>query len=267
MKNKLNEQFTISVITPVFNAENTLQRTIDSIKMQKDVIVEYIIIDGLSSDNTISIVRKNKEFINTFVSEKDEGLYDAINKGIKLSTSDLIMVLNADDYYKNEFVLSKYLKEYNKYGEAVYFSYMQIGEDSDANMFTYRAKNFKKKLFMYKGCDIPHPTTMIPKHTYEKLGLYNSSFKILGDYDLLLRYQLSGKIKFIEIDFISVVFQRGGLSSSFFKNLLEAHKVRKNNRILFPTNLFFSMRSLIYFIIWKFITFLGIDSLINKKTI
>jgi glycosyltransferase involved in cell wall biosynthesis len=178
----------ISIITAVRNAERTIARTVESIRTQKDVEIEHIVIDGASSDNTLEILKQYEARISVLVSEPDMGIYDAINKGIKLATGDVIGILNSDDYYSSENVLFTVVGAFEKnpidaiYGDLEYFHENNI----DRVVRTYNSGNFKAEN-LYVGLMPAHPTLFLRKQVYEKYGLFNTGYRIAGDFEFIAR--------------------------------------------------------------------------------
>jgi glycosyltransferase involved in cell wall biosynthesis len=208
----------VSIITASFNSERTIRDTIQSVLNQSYEDIEYIIIDGDSDDNTKNII---SEFSNQikFVSEPDNGIYDAINKGIKLATGDIVGILNSDDFFPNNDVVKNvafnFINNYNNidllYGD---ISFINIHHKIIRH---YSAKNFNNKLFMF-GLMPPHPSVYIKRSIYLKYGLYISSFKIASDFELLLRYLKINNLRYLYINSTIVYMRLGGVSNSSLKN-------------------------------------------------
>jgi glycosyltransferase involved in cell wall biosynthesis len=216
----------VSIITVVFNGERYLEETIKSVINQTYKNIEYIIIDGGSTDNTLNIIKKYEDKIDYWISEKDKGIYDAINKGIKLSRGELIGIINADDYYEID-VLEKVVSIYTKDSEVIYGDLRFIESES----INFIAKAPIKLEGMLKRMVIFHPSTFVTKEVYLKYGMYKDTFKIAADYEFLLRLYCN-KIKFFKVDGVFANFRDGGISSSFtWTNLKENIRARKENRI------------------------------------
>jgi len=179
----------ISIITVSYNSEKTIEDTINSVYNQSFKNVEHIVIDGDSNDLTKKIVEKNKSKISKFISEKDKGLYDAMNKGINLSNGEIIGLLNSDDVYYNEDVLKNVIHIFDTipevdvlYGDLVYVE----RDNLDKIVRYWRSKNYYKKYFD-NGNVPPHPTLFIKKNIYRKNKLFNINFKLAADYEFMLR--------------------------------------------------------------------------------
>lgn len=219
----------VSIITVCFNAEKTILKTVKSVLNQRYSNIEYIIIDGASTDNTLAELSaySNNEF--KLISEKDNGLYDAINKGISLASGDIIGLLHSDDIYPNEDVISTVVS---------YFQEDTLLEALSSSVEIYKTDNFAKPYRIYKankfknwqfkiGIQPPHPGFFITKVAFNKVGYYRTQYKISGDFDWLLRAIVLNHIKVKFVPFVSVFMLDGGLSSSGWKS-----KVKMNNENL-----------------------------------
>ena len=203
----------ISIITCSYNSINTIDDTIKSVLSQKDASIEYIIVDGLSNDGTVDIIKKYYGKIYKFISEKDSGIYDAMNKGIKLSDGDIIGFLNADDVYYDESVISKVVKVFESlkvdsvYGDLIYIS----GDNDKIKRYwksgDYDINNFKK------GWMPPHPAFFVRRGIYDKYGGFNESYRISADYDLMVRLLYKNKISTFYLPEIIVKMRTGGVSN------------------------------------------------------
>lgn len=215
---------TISIITATYNSAATVRDTLVSIASQKHVPVEHIIIDGLSKDNTLTIV---KEFphIAKVVSEKDKGIYDAMNKGVQLATGDVIGILNSDDFYTNSDILSKVAAAFeDETVEAVYGD-LQYVKATNVQLVTRTWKSgIYKKDYLYYGWMPPHPTFFVRRHVYEKYGLFNTTLRSAADYELMLRVLLKYNATVKYIPEVLVKMRAGGMSNASLKNRFKANK-------------------------------------------
>ncbi len=215
----------ISVITVCFNSEKTIEKTINSVISQNNKNYEYIIVDGFSSDKTNEIIGKYKKNIKFWISEKDSGIYDAINKGIKKSTGDIISILHSDDIYNDNNTLNYVSENFNKDLDIE----MLIGntlikdKNTDKILRNYSSTFFKPSYIKF-GYSPPHPSTFIKKSLYNKFGLYNLNYEIASDFDLFARLILKNKIKYKLIDRPLVLMNSGGKSS---KSLLSNYQSSK----------------------------------------
>jgi glycosyltransferase involved in cell wall biosynthesis len=216
-----------SIITVVYNGADTIRGTIESVLSQNYKNIEYIIIDGSSTDGTQKIVKSYGEKISKFVSEKDNGLYDAMNKGIALATGDVLGILNSDDlYYDNNIVTTvvEVLKEKDVdavYGDMIYFKKAQ----PEIIVRHYKSSKFKIKDFE-RGIMPGHASFFARKKCYDKYGGFDESFKITADFDLLLRFLYVHKISAVYIPKILIKMSMGGVSTSGLNNL------KMNNELL-----------------------------------
>ena len=204
------KQIKVSIITPCLNSSETIERTIKSVLQQTYSNIEYIIIDGKSTDNTINIIRQylpKFEGRMRFISEKDSGIYNAMNKGIKLSTGQLIGIINSDDFYEKDTVEKVVLCSSREKYQVIYGYCRIIDNNHITGIIKRNHKGLGKEM-------IPHPTCFITKKTYKDFGLFLTLYKITGDYELMLRLFYSGKVKFIQVKEILANFTLGGISSN-----------------------------------------------------
>jgi glycosyltransferase involved in cell wall biosynthesis len=218
----------VSLITVSFNSEKTIKDTIESILKQTYEKIEYIIIDGLSTDSTVSIAESYKvhfaekgyDFI--VVSERDRGLYDAMNKGVEVSNGDIVGILNSDDFYVDEFVIEKVVnKMLTENSDCLYADLLYVDEVYTNKIVRRWVAN--KGDFRF-GWNPPHPTTFLTKVTYEKFGLYKIEYKISSDYDFLYRVIHKGKVKTAYLDEYIVKMRVGGKSTSGIKGNIISNK-------------------------------------------
>lgn len=214
----------ISVITATYNSDKTLESTIISILNQTFSGYEYIIIDGGSTDNTLSIIKKYKKKFNgrlKYISEKDNGLYDAINKGINLSQGDIIGILNSDDFYTSNFILENIASVFNqnKNIDAIYGDIHFINGDNVNKCVRYYSSKIFKRSLMPLGFMPAHPSFYIRKECHTKYGLYKTDYKIAADFEFLLRiiYKHKINIKYLPIDMVTM--RTGGVSTSGYKSI------------------------------------------------
>jgi len=217
----------LTIITVVYNGEKYLERTIQSVLTQSYKYLEYIIIDGGSTDDTINIINKYINNISIFISEKDDGIYDAMNKGIKNAKGNLIGIINSDDWYEpNAFELV--INEYLQYKYFVFHGRMKIWRN-DEPLYTHLNRHPEKTLI--KGMCINHPTVFIPKTIYDTVGTFNIQYKIAADWDLMIRI-LKNNYHFHYINENIANFSLNGISSKISNQTIsEKHLIRKNNHI------------------------------------
>lgn len=200
----------ISVITVSFNSEKTIGDTISSILNQTINCYEYIIIDGKSTDGTINIAQKyNKDFSAkgikyTVISEPDNGIYDAMNKGIALASGDLIGIINSDDWYEPT-AFEEITKAYMQYGEGVYYGILKIWKEG-------KIFHIKQHTHEWLQNSMPqHPTWFVSKSLYEEYGAYSLDYRLSSDYELANRFYQAG-VPFFRLEKIISNFREGGAS-------------------------------------------------------
>ncbi|TBR61422.1 glycosyl transferase [Westiellopsis prolifica IICB1] len=205
----------ISIITPVFNSEKTIEKTILSVVNQKlKSDLEYIIIDGNSTDNTLKILHRYLEEIKIIVSEKDQGTYDAMNKGINLATGDIIGIINADDWY-NDGALSSVEQAFSKDPE-ISIVYSPIKTYLDNRYFsTYIPGKLENLPFRFT---IPHPSCFVKKEVYDQIGLFDLGYSMAADYDFIFRAYTAG-YKFQCVDTVLASFALSGMTSQITNRL------------------------------------------------
>lgn len=202
----------VSILTVTFNSEKYLEDTLLSIFSQSYPDIESIVIDGKSTDGTLSILQKYQNKI-TYISEPDMGIYDAMNKGIELATGDIIGILNSDDVLFDNEIINKVVHSFSSDVDCVYGNVILVNEFNKL-VRNYSSANFNLKDFEF-GHMPPHPSFYVRKEAFQKFGNYNTTFKISADYDLLLRFLYIHKLRSKYLDFILVKMRDGGISSSF----------------------------------------------------
>jgi glycosyltransferase involved in cell wall biosynthesis len=230
----------ISIITVCFNSDRTIQNTIDSVLYQTYSNIEYIIIDGDSSDNTVDIIKKYQHQISIFLSEPDNGIYDAMNKGINIATGDIIGILNSDDFYSDDRVIEQIVNKFNdKNVDSVFANLLYVNSKNLNKAVRYfDSSQFKPDLFSY-GLMPAHPTFFVKKSIYKKYGNFRTDLKIAADFDLMARFLYLNRITYCYFDKVIIVMRMGGISTSFssiWTNNIEILNACKVNKI--KTNAF-----------------------------
>ncbi len=211
---------TISIITATFNAERTIESAIQSVLSQTYKSVEYIIIDGQSSDTTLSIIRKYESKISQYISEPDGGIYDALNKGIQRATGDIIGFLHADDAFKSKDTLEMIADTFQKnncdgvYGDLEYVN----SQDTDKVVRYWKSQSYKPSLIK-RGWMPAHPTLFLKHEVYNAYGLFNTGFKIAADYEFILRIFKNKSLRFSYVPVVITQMRLGGASNKSLKNL------------------------------------------------
>ena len=230
----------ISIITVVFNNKETISHAINSVLSQTYKNIEYIIIDGASTDGTVEIIESYGDRISTFISEKDGGLYHAMNKGIELATGDIIGTLNSDDFYINPLCITKVVNEFRVRKIDALFAdlvYVMPGNLERVVRY-YDSSNFNPSKFAY-GWMPAHPTFFVKRKVYERYGMFRTDLKIAADFDILARFLYIHKISYSYIKGALVKMRTGGVSTSFnsiWINNIETLRVCRDNGI--KTNIF-----------------------------
>ena len=213
----------ISIITVTYNSALTLSDTLKSVQSQDYQNIEHIIVDGKSQDDTIKII-KSFPHVAKWISEKDGGLYDAMNKGLQLATGDIIGILNSDDLYAHKGVLSKVAEKFmNSSIDALYGDLHYVNAlDTNNVIRVWRSGKFKRSNFVF-GWMPPHPTFFVKKEVYDKAGLFNVSLKRSADYELMLRILVKHKYDAEYLREVLVKMRTGGVSNGSWGGRLKAN--------------------------------------------
>lgn len=209
----------VSIITVCYNSGATLRDTINSVASQTYSNKEHIVIDGGSDDASLQIIRSSPS-ISSYISESDNGIYDAMNKGLSLATGDLIGMLNADDFYFDNVVLEDVAKVFLDpnveacYGDLIYVKQ----DDTNQTLRFWKSINYKDKLFK-TGWMPAHPTFFARKAVYDRLGMFDLSYKIAADFELLFRLVEQNKIKTKYIPKVLVKMRLGGTTNRSISNI------------------------------------------------
>lgn len=230
----------VSIITVCFNSERTLRKTIESVLKQTYKDVEYIIVDGKSTDGTINII---EEYIPIFgsslkwISEEDKGLYDAMNKGIKMSSGDIIGILNSDDVYYDDRVIENVVSEIKGSGADILYSNIEFFKDTQKGEIVVR-KWIAKDGNVRFGWIPPHPGVFVRRAVYERFGGYNINFDIAADFDFLFRVFSEENLKIVYYNNYTVKMRVGGKSTGSLQNIIkgnfEIYRSLKYRGVIFP---------------------------------
>lgn len=230
----------ISIITVVYNNEKTIKDAIESVLGQTYKNIEYVIIDGGSKDNTVNLINEYKDKLGYFISEKDSGLYDAMNKGIKACTGDVIGILNSDDLYQDSKVIFDVMQQFCidpeldiLYGDLVYVK----SEDTSKVVRNWKSKSYYDKFFENANVP-PHPSLFVRSKVYKESGLFDVQYKLAADYELMLRMFKKHYFKSKYINRLIIKMRLGGATNQSFTNIVnqnkEILKAWKNNGLQAP---------------------------------
>lgn len=203
----------VSIITVSHNAVRTIDQAINSVLNQSYRDIEYIVIDGGSTDGTVDLVKSHGDRIAKFISEPDKGIYDAMNKGLKLASGDIVGMLNSDDIYMDENVIKNVVDKIMKdkvdscYGDLVYVD----REDTNKIIRYWKSGAYDKKKFKH-GWMPPHPAFFTRRQIFEQYGLFDTDFPIAADYELVLRFLYSHDVSTAYIPKVLVKMRTGGSS-------------------------------------------------------
>lgn len=256
----------VSLITVTFNGAATIRTAIDSVLSQRGVDIEYIIVDGGSSDGTVDIIKelevrsselRNGETGNTFelkwISEPDDGMYDAINKGISMATGDVVGNLNADDAFESSDTLASIVGAFSDDIDCVYADVRFVKGDLETNVRRYRAKHWRPWMHSW-GYMPPHPSVYIRRGLFAKLGGYRLGYEISADFELLVRYLCRNAVRAVYLPRCVVKMRMDGKSTRNWRAnvLLNMENVRANRENGY-FSCFVMMLPKYFFKIWGFV--------------
>jgi glycosyltransferase involved in cell wall biosynthesis len=215
----------ISLITVCRNAAPVIKETLESVMHQTHAVIELIVIDGASTDGTQEVVRGFGGRIAHFVSEPDKGIYDAMNKGLRVATGDVIGFVNAGDLLMTPDTIAHVVDAFQRsHVDAVYGDIIMVDENDIHKVHrtwlsgTYHRENFRK------GWMPPHVGTFIRKDVYDRYGHFNTDLRIGADYEILLRFLYKHKVRTLHLREVLVRFRLGGMSNGSIKHILKANR-------------------------------------------
>lgn len=256
MSKENTEHPLVSIITICYNSENYIGNTIESVLDQTYDNIEYIIIDGNSTDNTLGIIKEYEPKFKgrmRWISEPDDGLYDALNKGIKKSNGKIVALINSDDFYSEKYAVEKMIdkfKENNKL-EAVYCDVAYVDRNNPDKLKRIWKTDFRDYFSKFKYGWAPcHPSLFIKKEVYKKYGYFNLNYRISADYDLMSRFIAKNNIEIGYVPKILIKMRAGGISnegiSAIIENNIESYNILKSYNI-FPYFIFLKpLRKILY---------------------
>lgn len=226
----------VSIITVTYNSVQTFSGTIKSIQLQSYPNIEYIVVDGGSTDGTVDLIKTNENTISNWISEPDNGIYDAMNKGVELATGDIIAFLNADDFYAyNDAIKDVVDLMRENEADSCYSDLEYVYEDNTERIArSWKSKDYESDNFL-KGWMPPHPTFFVKKEMFKKYGKFKLDIGTAADYELMLRFLYKHEISVAYLSKTLVKMRVGGISNSSISNRLKANlndrKAWKMNRL------------------------------------
>lgn len=218
----MNEQPKVSIITVCFNSAKTIRDTIESVINQTYLDIEYIIVDGGSSDGTVDIIKEYEPHIAKWVSEPDDGIYDAMNKGIRMATGEIIGIINSDDWYHLSAV-ETVVRAMDSKNTVVYGKSCMV---DDLHRIAYEVGGPIKQIPSYRMV-IPHTAMFVHRNLYDTYGLYIEKYKIAADHEFILRLQVQN-VRFYHIDKVISFVRAGGISGTqFYKTFYETFLINR----------------------------------------
>jgi len=218
----------ISIITVTYNSAATLRDTIESVLSQDYADIEYIVVDGDSSDGTVDIIRQYESRFGgrmKWISEKDSGMYDAMNKGIRMATGDIIGIINSDDFYHRTNVISRVAESFSDSTiEALYGDIRFVNPDNlEKTVRYYSSKDWSPKRFRW-GFMPAHPSFFTFRHNFERFGYYKTDYEIAADFELSIRFLYTNQLptRYLALDFMKM--RTGGRSTAGWKSTILLNK-------------------------------------------
>ena len=229
--NTNHEPLIVSIVTIVYNNSTYVEDAIQSVLSQSYPFIEYIVIDGGSTDGTVEIIKKYRERISIFLSEKDKGVYDALNKGVRIASGNVIGFLHSDDVFADKNVVKKIAESLSNSNVDGVYSDLDYVQKNNINSIV---RHWKSSTFslnkLNSGWMPPHPTLYLHRSLYEQIGLFDLRYPITADYDFILRLFSAPNINFKYIPEVFVKMRVGGQSNNSIPNIIR--KFRQNRDIL-----------------------------------
>jgi len=216
----------VTIITVCYNSEVYIENCIKSVLGQTYKNIEFIIVDGLSTDGTLKKIKKYSENISRILSEPDQGIYDAMNKGIKISKGEIIGFLHSDDLYANQNIISKVVEIFKDDAsiDACYADLIYVSRSDITKVIRYWKSNKFEKGSFSKGWSPPHPTFFVRSSVYKRFGTFNLKYPVISDIELMMRFLELYKIKSKYINEIWVKMRLGGISNKNIKNIIKQNR-------------------------------------------
>lgn len=211
----------VSIITATYNSSRTIIDTLKSLEEQTYNNIEYIIIDGASKDNTLDVIKNNCSRVSTIISEPDNGIYDALNKGINAATGDIVGFLHSDDLFAYPKAIEDIVKSISENNtDAIYADLQYVDKDNIHSIVRYWKSGEYNINKVKDGWMPPHPTFYMKRECYQQFGLFDLKFKISADYDSLLRYLYLNNISMSYLPKVTIKMRVGGASNRDMKNII-----------------------------------------------
>ena len=231
----------VSLITVSFNSASTITDTIESIHAQDYDDIEYIIVDGASKDNTVEIIKSFGSKIDKWISEPDKGIYDAMNKAIRMATGEVVGILNSDDFYSATNIVSQVASAFHDSSMDAVFGDLVFVDPNNLKKIVrkYSSAKWHPEKFA-RGFMPAHPTFFVRRKYYEQIGLFKTDYKIAADYELLIRFLYVHKLKYKYLPINMVTMRKGGVSSNGILSniILNDEIIRGCRENGIPTNVF-----------------------------
>lgn len=215
----IDSMIKVSVITVCFNSAGTIRDTIESVRSQSYPDIEYIIVDGGSSDGTLEIIKEYGDSVSLLISEPDRGIYDAMNKGIRAATGDVVATLNSDDFYADELSVQKLVSCTEKNGTETVFADLVFVDPNDSENIIryYKSSHFHPGKLRY-GWMPAHPTFLAKRALFDKWGLYSLDYRIAADFEMMVRLLYKANVSYAYLPEVVVKMRTGGVSTSGLRN-------------------------------------------------
>ncbi|MCM1103021.1 MAG: glycosyltransferase [Clostridium sp.] len=217
----------VTIITVCYHSEKTIKKTMESVLRQTYPNIEYVVIDGNSQDRTVDMIREYQECFKgrmKFVSESDQGIYDAMNKGIRLAAGELIGILNSDDDYE-ENAVEEIVKAWDRQGMQILYGLMRTRKEGKEYSVSLLSHQFLQEHMIW------HPACFVTKDVYQRIGLFDTRYRSVADYDFMLRARDSGNVRFVPVYAVIANYSGGGMSTSS-KGYLEGLRYRRDRGLL-----------------------------------
>ena len=209
----------VSIVTVCFNSAETIRDTIESVLAQNYSHIEYIIVDGGSTDGTLEIIKEYRDSVSVLINEPDQGIYDAMNKGIQAASGDVVATLNSDDFYADELSVQKLVSCMENAGTETVFADLVLVSPNDKEKIIryYNSSHFSPEKLRY-GWMPAHPTFLAKRALFDKWGPYSLNYRISADFEMMVRLLYKAKVSYAYLPEVVVKMRAGGVSTSGLRN-------------------------------------------------